>query len=380
MIWTVFFICALLCLLIAAAAAFIQSKIKNKKSRLLEPSRTMLAGIVLCALLLFFPIYYSNFKSYGCGLFETLIITIYSTIKLFLVDGDFDFIVENVENLPSWLSRGYYLLSSFLLIFAPIMTFGVILSFFKNISAYKRYISAFKKDVYIFSDLNERSLTLAESLYRNDRKSRAFVFTNVHDREDDEDIALADRAKEIGAMLFRGCITTVDFRIHSSNAYLNYFAIGNDDSENVSRALKIIECSKYRDKTNLYVFSTNTESEMILTNAVISDENASEIKIKVRRVNEVRSFIMRTLYENGYENIFRSAEEDEDGTRKISALIVGFGNHGREMTKALSWLCQMDGYDLHINAFELDPLAEDKFVADCPELMSPDYNGNSQAS
>jgi hypothetical protein len=51
------------------------------------------------------------------------------------------------------------------------------------------------------------------------------------------------------------------------------------------------------------------------------------------------------------------------------------GRHGTEMAKALAWFGQMDGYELQINAFDKDPLAEEKFVALVPELMSPDYNG-----
>ena len=45
------------------------------------------------------------------------------------------------------------------------------------------------------------------------------------------------------------------------------------------------------------------------------------------------------------------------------------------MVKALTWYGQMDGYKLELHAFDKDPLAEEKFVALAPELMSEDYNG-----
>ena len=96
--------------------------------------------------------------------------------------------------------------------------------------------------------------------------------------------------------------------------------------------------------------------------------------VKVRRINEVQSLINRILYERG-NIIFESAMDNSEGTKDISAVVVGMGRHGTEMVKALSWYGQMDGYSLTINAFDRDPLAEDKFRALAPELMSEKYNG-----
>ena len=143
----------------------------------------------------------------------------------------------------------------------------------------------------------------------------------------------------------------------------------------MNQALDIIEKMRYRDNTNLYVFSTRVEAEVLLTKAFRGgDPKKGDTKIKVRRVNEVQSLISRNLYEFGYENIFKSAY-DENGIKKINAVVVGMGKHGTEMTKALAWFCQMDGYQVSINAFDAFPNARDVFVSRCPELMSPKHNG-----
>lgn len=60
---------------------------------------------------------------------------------------------------------------------------------------------------------------------------------------------------------------------------------------------------------------------------------------------------------------------------QVKSARLGMGNNGTEMVKALTWYGQMDGYRLEINAFDKDELAEEKFVALAPELMSSDYNG-----
>jgi hypothetical protein len=84
--------------------------------------------------------------------------------------------------------------------------------------------------------------------------------------------------------------------------------------------------------------------------------------------------INRVLYERG-ELLFNGATASEDGMKEISAVVVGTGRHGTEMVKSLAWYCQMDGYKIEINAFDKDDLAEEKFNALAPELMSSDYNG-----
>jgi len=92
--------------------------------------------------------------------------------------------------------------------------------------------------------------------------------------------------------------------------------------------------------------------------------------LKIRRVNEVRSLIYNTLYNDGYEKVFGSAIPAPDGQKEIHAVVLGMGRCGTEMFKALSWLCQMDGYRLRVDGFEQDPLVKSRFHAQYPELMA----------
>ena len=105
--------------------------------------------------------------------------------------------------MPTLISKGYTTLFSILFVLAPILTFGFVLSFFKNISAYKRYITHYNSDVFIFSELNEKSLALAKSLHKNDGKNRFFVFTDVFEKEEEQSYELVEKAKELGAVCFK---------------------------------------------------------------------------------------------------------------------------------------------------------------------------------
>jgi len=368
--FTGFFIGAVLILLASFAAAIAIGNLMTKKIKLLTPTKVIFAGVVLAAVVLFFPVYMTELESGEYGGVEAFFLSVYSMIRLFIVDGDLDLIMASLDGASEGLARAYMILFSVLFVLAPILTFSFVLSFFKNVSAYWKYFTHFFRETYIFSELNEKSVTLAKSLYDGNKK-RFFIFTDVFETDDEKSYELRVRAEEIGAVCFKKDITTVKFAFHSKKSALHFFTIGEDQSESISQTLKIIEKYKTRENTNLYVFSVKAEAEMLLSNAFSSN---SETKIRVRRVNEVQSLIMRTLYETGYDKIFSKALPNENGEKVISCVVVGMGHHGTEMTKALAWFCQMTGYRVYINSFDLDEKADVRFKALCPELMAGEHN------
>lgn len=373
--WSVFLIIAAACLIGSVIFAIIRGKRKYKSGRILDPAKILFAGVVVSALVLFIPLYINAFKTNDCGLIEAVFIAIHNMLKLFVVEGEFDLVISSLEGSPAWVFTGYTVMLSALFAFAPILTFGFVLSFFKNILAYARYIWHFKSKVYIFSELNEKSLALAKSVKDSGKNGPLLVFTDVFEKEEEESYELVEKAKELRAICFKKDIVTINFTVPWRRSEINFFTIGEDQTENIGQSLNLIKKFKYRENTNLYVFSTSLESEILLSNAFNNPEDKSasnDIKIKVRRVNEVQSLINRTLYEQGYEKIFLSAYP-EDGIKRINAVIVGMGHHGTVMTKSLAWFCQMDGYLVEINAFDVDKLADEKFISQCPELM--EYSG-----
>ncbi len=378
--WTSFWIAAVVFLLLSVVYAIIKGKSRYKSGSLLDLNKILFVGVVVSSVILFIPIYLNVFKESNCGFFETLLISVHNMIRLFVVDGDYTFITDNLVGLSDKMYTAYTVLFAILFVMAPLLTFGFVMSFFKNVSAQIRYRTHYKSKAYIFSELNERSIALASSLYDDGAKGKVFVFTDVFESDEESTFELIEKAKELGAILFKKDMLAVDFSVHSKGSELNFFAIGKDQSENISHALKIADIFRYRENTNLYLFSTGVDSEMLISGAfeaTKSDKNGNPVEpaIKIRRVNEVQSLINRNLYEKGYENIFQSACEDEKGVKRISAVIVGMGQHGTEMTKALSWFCQMDGYEVEINCFDTDKMAKERFTSLCPELMSDRFNG-----
>ncbi len=366
MSWKICFWAALLIMFLGIRSSAVMGKTGNKRRSILNSFHVLFATVFAAAAVLFLPIYSQIFAGEPFQTIKIFLLSIHNTIRLFVVDGEFTIITDYITMEEGWIFTAYTLLAGVLFVLAPVLTFGFVLSLFKNISAYRRYVCCYFKDVYIFSELSEKSLALACSLQEHNKR-RGIVFTDVFERNDEESYEWIERAREMGAICFKKDMQVVDFRFHSKRKNLYFFAIGEDESENIDQTLKIIPEYRNRKNTHLYVFSTRVDGELLLT-------SLDKGLVRVRRVNDIRSLINRILYEEG-NKIFQNALEGEDGVKEISAVLVGMGKHGTNMAKALTWFCQMDGYRVEIHVFDQDPLAEEKLAAQCPELLHKDYNG-----
>lgn len=166
---------------------------------------------------------------------------------------------------------------------------------------------------------------------------------------------------------FKNDMEYIHYGIHGKNSTIAFFAIGYDEAENIRQAMSLVERFHNRNNTEMYVFASKCEGELLLA-------DLDKGKMKVRRINEIRSLINRYLYEHG-QVIFDTAKVLTNGQKTIHILIAGLGQYGKEMLKTLTWFCQMDGYRVYIDAFDKDKYVEDRITAECPELVSERYNG-----
>lgn len=355
-------------LAIAAVFAIYTAKKPYRSSRLITPSRVLAVGVFLSGWVLFFPHYFEEFATQPlfARLWETFWVAAHHTVRLFIIDTDFG------EIFSSATAQGldaYAILGTVLLILAPVMTAGVILSFFRNFVSYIKCFTHRRSDAYIFSDLSEKSLALAKDLAKA-HKNAVLIFTDVFEEDNETSYELRERARELGAICFRKDIASLNLRFFSKSSALYFFAIGEDEVENVKQAFTITNTEgpyTKRENVFLYVFTTEVESELLLS-------NLPETRIRLRRVDDIRSLVLRNLYDSG-EMLFSNALPTEDGKKEIRALVVGTGGHGSEMIKALSWFCQMEGYTVTVNAIDLDENAADRFSMQAPALMSERNNG-----
>lgn len=358
--WQAFLSLSVIFTVIGAAYIFVA---RNKAEVRIAPVTFLLCAVFIANTLMFIPLYYDFFgndENFSL-LFKTIVVSIHNAIRLFIVDCDFEMVRDMVPDTSRLLYYIYTCHAAILFLISPILTFGFIFSFFRNVSAHRRYAVNFRKDVYIFSEVNEKTVELASSI-KNRFNDSVIVFTNFSEENGE-----LDRLKKVKAITFKKDICSLNFMFHSRKKSINFMLLGNDEAVNTEYALEIIRKYNKRKNTQVYVLSDDVEGELLL-NSVAAGE------IKVRRIGSALTMIYSILQDKGKE-LFDDAIPDKDGKSKcISAVIVGMGTYGSEMVRTLAWFCQMDGYKAEINAFDRNPDAENIFSDICPELMDEKHN------
>ncbi len=372
-----------------------------KQRQFLKPVYVLTAGVFTSATILFIPIYANEINEVWIPGFSTFWAAIHNAIRLFVVDCSFSDIYVGVSTFDISMKTHYLVLFCGLFITAPLLTVGVVLSFFKTLSAYQHYIKGYFKDAYIFSELNERSISLAKSFKTND-SSRLIIFTDVYNSEDETSYELLEKAKELNAICFRKDITVVNFRFHSKTAKLYFFIMGENDAENINQTIslsktystrKLFSRKKTLPSEESYSPAEDTDTIgydyprgdtriYLFSEKFSSDQHLSAINpkyIKLRRVSNIQSLVYSILYKEGLDifksatptgnKVFNIATGEEDDEKLISAVVIGMGLHGKEMVKALSWFTQMHPYRLEINAFDKNKDTASLFRSSCPELF-----------
>lgn len=356
---------------------FRQNKIsKNssgKKSFALTPFQIFLAGFFISALIIFFPIYYHcyfNSDSQVLRIIKSVLLSIHNTMRLFILDGDFEIIKTTINSttVSVGLDKAYSVYAAILFVVAPVLTAGFVLSFFKNVSATVKYHLSPKSDIYVMSELNERSIVLAEDILTNPevKGRKLVVFTGVFEKEDEENSELIEQAKHLGAICFKKDVTEISLKPKARGIKRKIYFVGDNEDQNVKQALTMIPTCRNNPMlntkdTHMYVMSSSVESEVLLNSA----DNGH---LHVRRVRRARNFAIDTLKKY---SIF-DTQLTKEGKKLISIVIVGLGHYGMELLKAICWCGQMDGYILQIHVFDVSCNLEKKIESVAPEIIK--YN------
>lgn len=335
----------------------------------LTPFRVMVAAMAAAVYLFLYPVV-SQSVAADLGLLHAAFATLFVTTAIFTASGDIGSMLDQFRHAPDALTQVESLYAAFLFALAPVVALVFVLSFFQTVSAHIRYLIHRRRDVNVFSALNDRSLALAESIRANDPNA-CIVFTGVfagsrHAAE------LLSRSRPLRAIHFKNSVTALPPTWLPKNALMRFFILGDDDAENLWHTTNLLADQKYqeRDRVDLYVFSDSAESELVL--------RERPGNVRARRISPARTLVYNWLWREhspAGRDLFDGAVP-EGPDRVVSAVVVGLGTHGMEMLRALAWYTQMDCdggvYRLRLHAFDQDLVAVSRFAADCPELANWD--------
>lgn len=348
------------------------------KKPVISPFQIFVIGVFLALLVNFFIIFYASYSADVpiVTILKGLCSDVFYSIKIFVLGSDLtvidSFISNNLTNKS--LSIIYNLYSMIICVIAPCLSAGFILSLFKDLFTFIKCALSFGNDIYILSELNRKSIVLAENIKKdmslqNNKKKPIIVFSGVG--TSDETSELRYKANILGFYCFKKHIDDINLKIFTGNVRRKFFFISENEDKNLEEALSCIELCKRISgldvrSTELYVWATNIESETLL-------DSVDKGHLKVRRINEYRNFSWNLLFD---ENIFDYAiDTNVDGKtiKELNIAIVGFGKYGRGITKTLLWASQLDGYKLSLHIFDSNKTVDTKFKTMCPEIFKTNH-------
>ena len=274
--------------------------------------------------------------------------------------------------------------------------FGLLCHFFPVIAL---FFKGFRRVKFVFSELNEYSVTTAESICAEKRRlkgvartraerdvmSSVMIFTDAYADSDAENSAeLLDRAKKAGAICLRTDLSEFNLRwlnIFSRSKKAVYFLIDRKEENNLKAAVSLLTPGSLMQRwaklpeggagariknafragsLEMYVFTSNTEADGALENAyknLCPDEKNSdgqEYDITYKVVNECKNLVYRLIdgyapaaQEGGQDKypLYWSLLPEKEGgpvrTDRLRVVILGGGRIGREFFKAAYWCGQM---------------------------------------
>ena len=353
--------------------------------RLIGPLQLFLVWFFAAVVVMFIPVYGFDYLAEEAPferVFKCLFLSVHNTMRLFILDGEFDIIRDfaaaavEAGRLSSVVGSLYTVYAVMLYVAAPVVTAGFVLSFFRSVTARLRFRLLSSHNTYHLSELNDRSMALAENIVSEDPTGKPLiVFYDVYDSGDETGGELIARAKRLGALCFSKDIAEAELgrpprkNAKRRTAECRFYMIGGDEDENVRQALTLIDRCRGNARydspsTRFYAFSRTEDSEVLL-------DCAERGRMKVRRVDEVRNLVLSTLMQ---EPVFDNCYPDPDtGRKQLNILVLGCGRYGMELVRALCWCAQLPGYELTVHVADKSEDIEASLKGVAPELLR--YSG-----
>lgn len=309
--------------------------------------------------------------------FFSVVYALINTPKMGTFGLKYPVIYAAAFDFPWNLGSVYGIFILILSIITPIVVCGFLVSYIKAIRYFLCYHLQYRRrNVYYFSELNEKALFLAEDIYKNSEKGKQkplIVFCNCEKVE-----SSFQEGNTLKKYIFlpENELKFVSKHFNKKNSYY-YFEISQDDSRNLfDTKLLIDEYKKIKGdffenvKVFLFMNSTLFGSELIS-----SEENK---KINVILVDSVKTSIYNLLFEKPLFEEINNNMKDTNGRKLLSIAVFGNGVYAKEFFKNSIWASVLDErYKTYISYIDKEAsIYKGSLERDCPELFKQSYELN----
>ena len=260
-------------------------------------------------------------------------------IKSIVMEQDLSVLAR--MNLSSMMEYFYLILLIILFLLTPALTVSFIVSYLERIISNLKFIMSKNKKLYVFSELNDKSIILSKNL--ENKKKIAIIFCNVQDKKDIgiKSIKLSDRVENIK---------------FNSKSDITFYMVDANEEDNLNATLSLIDKYKTFNKIKINVVNRTEETPVIL-------DSMDKGNITVEIINETERAVFNLL--NNTPLFLNTVD------KTISILIVGCGNVGKEFLRDSVWCGMMPNYKLRFLVIDINTdTIKDNILVEMPELLS----------
>ena len=300
-----------------------------------------LLGLLVTIFILIFPLIKTD------NLISTFFNAIIYAIRTVSFNQDLAIISDiEINFLYEWI---YLFLIYALFLLIPLTTATFILSLVESAASKLRIFISNKRKVYIFSAINEKTVTIASKL-ANNSANIIFIDTNSTNNE-----TLNKKIKMLNAIKVKKN-TNIKLR-NFEKKDVEFYLFSDDINKNLDDTINII--NKYKNKNKIIKVFTLIENDVDET--ILDSMDKGNIQLNIIDEDE------RTIYQL-LDNVplYKDAKNNE-----IKALIIADESLTSKFIKTITWCGQIINYSLKIvvlneNAIKIKAELEAK----CPELLT----------
>lgn len=350
MIW---YICAVASLLLMVSA--VKSAL-NKKYGIARVG-FVLSKLAIATFVIYIPIFFELYNVVTAVFSD--IINIFQVISL---DADYTAFYDMVtEEIASPLfAKSYMALIGLLHFLMPtvslIAVYNIFMLCYSSIQMF--FVNIHKKDLYVFTEQNQHSLSLAKDVSTNIGKCD-ILFLNCPPNDQNEGIS-----KDKRYIFHQSTLKKIHIE-NKKNKNTYFFCCSNNESKNLDDALYLIMQYSALDKERQKDIHIFLFTEQPNTDVMIDSTQKGFLDIKIISRSETAAYKLISdypLYDYAKDGI-------------ISVLLYGFGRINENLLKASLWCGTLEKYTLKINVVGVNISDEvDNFLNSCPDLKDNKFN------
>lgn len=214
-----------------------------------------------------------------------------------------------------------------------------------------------KRPLYIFTQINYRSVRLARDIFRHDKKCDILFLQSAEENGHD------DLRRELHCVILDA--TAASIRPEAGKRKVHFYCFAEDQEKNLMDALAVLDGlgqQKRAVQANYYIFlrAAGETAELLI-------DSAQKGAVNISLIDEQRTDAYHLL--ERYP-LFQYA----DGGN-IHVLICGFSEEAKAFLRAAVWCGQMAGYRLRFSVLERDLTNRaENFRAEFPGLFTERYH------